>query len=443
MSTDRLVDALWPRSPPDEGVKALQVAVSRLRRALGADGTLITRAPGYELRVEPDGLDADRYERAVAAGRGELARGDVAAASRTLHAALAMWRGPPLADLAFHDACRGEIARLEELRLAGVEEALEADLRLGRHAALVGDIERLVAEHPVRERLRGQLMLALYRSGRQAEALDAYRAARSALVDELGVEPGRELQELHQQILEQDATLDLPAAAPEPVPPDRFVGRDDELARLDATLAGAFAGRGGVVLVRGEPGIGKSGLLRVFRARARDRGAVVLSGRCWEAGGAPAFWPWIDALRAYVATCDPAEIAADADGQRRAQRHPARAAGACPGHPRAAACRGRRDALPALRGRRPAAAARGRDRAGRADPRRPARRRRPLHPPAAVPRARARERPGRPRRGVPQRRGRPRRGARRVDRRAGARTRRVVLELDGLGERDVGRLWPP
>ena len=314
VSSDHLIEALWPGSSRDEGVKSLQVAVSRLRRALdGGQDLLVTRAPGYELRLDPGQLDAQRFEEGVAAARSALARGDADAAASMLRESLALWRGPPLADLAYQEACQADIARLEELRLSATEDAMQAELARGRHTELAGDLERLVRDHPLRERLRGQLMLALYRSGRQAEALEAYRDARATLVDELGVEPGRELQELHRRILEQDPGLDAPArptiAAPAPAD-EGFVGRERELAALDAALGAG----GALVLIGGEPGIGKSRLLEAFRARAADRGARVLSGRCWEAGGAPAYWPWVHALRPLVSGCDPQLLSSDPAG---------------------------------------------------------------------------------------------------------------------------------
>jgi DNA-binding SARP family transcriptional activator len=194
VSTDRLIDALWEDQSPEGGRKTLQVYVSQLRKALGKD-RLLTQAPGYRLRVEPDELDLARFERLAASGR--------------VHEALALWRGPPLSEFAYQRFAQTEIDRLEELRLVCLEGRIEADFAGGRHTALVGELEGLVAEYPLRERLRAQLMLALYRSGRQAEALEAYQDARRALTDELGIEPGRSLRELHQAILRQDAALDL------------------------------------------------------------------------------------------------------------------------------------------------------------------------------------------------------------------------------------------
>jgi len=206
VSTDRLVEELWAGSPPKAAVGSLQNLVSDLRKTLGRDAVR-TREPGYVLDVDPERVDLHRFERLVAqAAEG----GDAERRSDLLCEALALWRGAPLADLAYEPFAHVEIARLEELRTAAREELVQAELELGRISQLVGELETLVAEHPLRERLRGQLMLALYRSGRQAEALEAYRQARETLVGELGIEPSPELQRLEQSILRHDPELDLP-----------------------------------------------------------------------------------------------------------------------------------------------------------------------------------------------------------------------------------------
>ena len=210
--TDRLIDELWGEDSPEDAAAALRVNVSRLRKALPQD-VLTTRSPGYVIRVEPDELDLHRFERLVDEGRSLLARGLAADASERLHDALALWRGPALADFVYESFAQAAIARLEEIRLAAVELRIDADLALGRHDELVGELEALVAEHPLRERLRRHLMTALYRSGRQAEALDAYQDARRALVDELGIDPSPALQELERAILRQDPSLDVEAPA--------------------------------------------------------------------------------------------------------------------------------------------------------------------------------------------------------------------------------------
>jgi DNA-binding SARP family transcriptional activator/tetratricopeptide (TPR) repeat protein len=318
VSSDRLIDELWAGEGREEAVRALQVAVSRLRKALEPDRAtgansrvVVTRAPGYELRVDPQRLDAKRFEALVSEGRQALAGGDPRSAREKLNAALGLWRGPPLADLAYESFCQAEISRLEELRVSALLERVAADLELGRHAEVVGELRTLVPREPLRERLRGQLMVALYRSGRQAEALEVYRDTRRLLVDELGIEPSRELKELERAILAQDPVLDVrereraePPSAPRHAS-DGFVGRESEMGGLVSLLDGAFSGSGALVLIGGEPGVGKSRLAEALAAHAHERGGRVLVGRCWEAGGAPAYWPWVQALRAYVRESDP------------------------------------------------------------------------------------------------------------------------------------------
>jgi DNA-binding SARP family transcriptional activator len=210
VSTDRLIDQLWGPVPPATALKGIQVYVSRLRKTLG-EGRLATGAPGYALRVEPEELDLARFEQLAAEARRTSPEG----AARKLRKALSLWRGPALADLAYEPFAQVEIARLEEMRLAVVEQRIDADLALGRHAELIGELENLVTRSPLRERLRGQLMLAFYRSARQAEALDVYRAARSELSEELGLEPSEELKRLEHAILRHDPALELPRATDE------------------------------------------------------------------------------------------------------------------------------------------------------------------------------------------------------------------------------------
>jgi YVTN family beta-propeller protein len=210
VSADRLIDLLWGERPPATAAKTLQGYVSHLRKALG-DGVLLTRSGGYVLAAEPEQVDAEQFEAPVADAREALAVGDAARARELLVSALALWRGEPLADLAYDQFAAGEVARLEEARVAALEDRIEADLALARHRAVVGELEALVGLHPNSERLLGQLMLALYRSGRQVEALDAYRRGRRALGDEFGLEPGPELRALEQRILTHDAALAPPA----------------------------------------------------------------------------------------------------------------------------------------------------------------------------------------------------------------------------------------
>src|SRR5215208_2582440 len=207
VSRAALVDGLWGERPPETAAKALQVYVSQLRRALGRE-LVVTRPGGYQLAIAPDALDLFRFERLV----GEARAAAPAPAAAKLREALALWRGPPLADLAEAPFAQTETRRLEELRLAAADEWTDAELALGRDSELVPELERMVARNPLRERPRAQLMLALYRCGRQAEALECYQAGRRALVDELGVEPGLRLRDLHQAILRQDAALHVPAA---------------------------------------------------------------------------------------------------------------------------------------------------------------------------------------------------------------------------------------
>jgi YVTN family beta-propeller protein len=217
VSTDRLVEELWGENPPETGPKALQVAVSQLRKTLrstaGDDGRLLTRSPGYLLQVDPGELDRDRFDRLVAEATAEP---DARKRAAKLREALALWRGQPLADLTYENFAAPAIARLEEARLAALEDRIDADLEAGQDAALVGELEELVARHPLRERLRGELMLALYRSGRQADALAVYHYARRTLIEELGVEPGPELQQLQRSILAHDPEL---GGARRPRPP--------------------------------------------------------------------------------------------------------------------------------------------------------------------------------------------------------------------------------
>ena len=301
--TGRLIDLLWDEDPPSDASKALQVQVSRLRRALGSEDLLQTRPGGYLLRVEPQSLDVARFEEHAATGRVLLAAGDVAGARRALSDALQLWRGAPLADFASETFAQPEIGRLEELHVSAIEDRIQADLMLGAHAQIVGELEALVARHPLRDGPRGQLMLALYRCGRQAEALQAYREGRRVLVDELGIEPGKPLQELEQAILRQDASLDLAAQADADLPrPGRraagiFVGRDRELEELSGALEDAAAGRGRLFLISGDSGVGKTRLADELASRAKDGKTRVLWGRCSKRDGAPPYWPWTQALR--------------------------------------------------------------------------------------------------------------------------------------------------
>ncbi len=245
VSTDRLIDQLWGEHPPATAVHTVRVFVSRLRRALGPAGArLVTRPPGYVIEVGVDEVDADRSERLFASARAALADGKPREADALLRDAEPLWRGPPLADFTYEPFAQAMIARLEEVRVSCRELLIEAQLALGRHSDVVAELEALVREHPFRERPRGQLMLALYRSGRQADALDAFQQARRTLVEELAVEPSEDLRELEQAILRQDPWLAAPlppaaGPAPEGVPaPD---GEEAPPAAADGAGAAAFA----------------------------------------------------------------------------------------------------------------------------------------------------------------------------------------------------------
>src|SRR5215203_1964589 len=228
VSTEELIVAVWGEEPPPTVKQSLQNHVAALRKAI-EDGngagprTLVTRDPGYLLRVDPERLDLHRFQRLDREGRQALSRGDPARAADLLRQALELWRGPALADVAASaDIAWPELVGVEELQVASTEARIEAELALGRHHELVAELEALVRLYPLREHLHGQLMLALYRSGRQADALAAYRAARKILVDELGIEPSVGLQRLEQAILAQDPALDLlvPARSGGPEPDD-------------------------------------------------------------------------------------------------------------------------------------------------------------------------------------------------------------------------------
>src|SRR3954453_11513854 len=201
--TERIVDELWGESPPKTAVTSLHNTLVQLRKLLGSD-VVTTRPPGYVLRVDPEHYDLARFESRL--GRAREASADDRA--QLLREALAEWRAAPLAELAYEAFAQSEVRRLEELRISALEDRIDADLDTGRHGDLVPEVEALVAAHPHRERLRAQLMLALYRSGRQAEALQAYQDARRALAEELGIDPGPALRQLHASILRQEAGLD-------------------------------------------------------------------------------------------------------------------------------------------------------------------------------------------------------------------------------------------
>ena len=289
VSADRLSEGLWGERAPATAPKMVQLYVSQLRKLLrGSAAEILTRGRGYELRLAVDRVDAARFERLVDAA----VQAD-GAPNGEARAALALWRGSPLADVAHEPFASAEIRRLEELRLQAAELAIDADLAARRHREVLGELRSLIADEPLRERLRAQQMLALYRSGRQSEALAAYRDARSALVEAIGVEPGPELRHLHEAILRQDPRLE-PAGAVDAIglPPELdaatpLVGREADLEWLRGHWRRALAGAGRLVLVAGERGIGKTRLVAELAAEVlQDHGAVLYGSARGVARGA-------------------------------------------------------------------------------------------------------------------------------------------------------------
>ena len=316
VSRDQLIEDLWASSPPSTGLGVLQNYVSQLRRAIGP-GLLVTRGQGYALDIDPEALDSIRFERLVQEARAARAAGDPDAAAARLRDAQALWRGPALADVAGEPFALPEFVRLTELRAAAAELAVEVELDAGRHREVVARLERLVADHPLRERLWVLLMLALYRSGRQADALLAYQKARKLLAEELGIEPGTELRELESAILQHRPELLVraeplpPAPAPRagpwtalaavpvaPTPATAIVGRTEECSFM-ATFVDEVraARRHGLLLLQGEPGIGKTRLLTELATGVAAAGGQTLSGRAYEAERGRPYGAWIDAIR--------------------------------------------------------------------------------------------------------------------------------------------------
>jgi DNA-binding SARP family transcriptional activator len=313
----RIVEGLWGERPPASAMGTLQSYVSNLRRALEPDrgpgrcrpcssprraGTASPSTTRTWTPPSSSGSSADA-EAAMAAGAHEVA-------ARLVAEARSHWRGPVLGDIGYEAFAVPEVQRLDELHLRSAEVQAEALLACGHHAEVATTLPALLAEHPLRSRLRAHLMLALYRTGRQAEALRVYADGRAVLRAEVGAEPDAALQSLEEQILLQDPALDwrpsVQTAAPPaderpPAPEPLVVGRDEELARLEGAMIAAASGRGSTVLVTGEAGIGKTRLAEALGARAAARGALVAWGRSLEREGAPPFWPWVEVLRRLLA----------------------------------------------------------------------------------------------------------------------------------------------
>jgi len=268
VTTDELIEALWGGQPPATAAATLQMHVAKLRKTLGRD-SVATEAVGYRLAVPPEAVDAKRFEQRLAAGRAALQSGDEERAAVQLRKALALWRGRVLADVAYAEFAQAERRRLEELRLEALEERFEADLGCGRGEELVAELETLIADEPLRERPRRQLIVALYRAGRQADALEAYAKARALLLDEFGIDPGPELQELQRRILNQDPSLLAPVSRRSgpriPAPPTPLVGRSDHVHELASLISGSR-----LVTLTGPGGVGKTRLALEAAHRADE-----------------------------------------------------------------------------------------------------------------------------------------------------------------------------
>ena len=307
LSRDRLIDDLWAGQPPATAPGVLQNYISQLRKSLGAE-VVRTAGPGYAIDIEAGQLDSAAFVGLVGDARAALEMGDAEVAVKCSQSALGLWRGEALADVSFESFAQAEIARLVELRAIAVELGLEAELVAGRHQGAVARLEAELASEPLRERLWFLLMLALYRSGRQADALRAFQRARTVLTEELGIEPGAELRRLEAGILEQRPDLDRAILvstrrhAQERRPhgqtraPSRLVGRAHERATLEAFLKQDGGGAEMLLLV-GEPGIGKTRLLEEAQAVVEDSAGLVIAARGFEAERGRPYGAWVDALR--------------------------------------------------------------------------------------------------------------------------------------------------
>jgi DNA-binding SARP family transcriptional activator len=322
VSAERLVDEVWGGRPPASARASLQVAVSRLRtvlepeRSAGAAPTvLVSSGNGYSLRVGPEELDAGRFDLLAERAHTLLGAGEAGGALQACDEALALWAGTPYAEVTESDLVQADANRLRELHWALFEARAEAMLALGRAPLVIGELETLLAEHPFRERAWHLLAVALYRSGRQADALAAVRRARDALVDELGVDLSPELQRLEADLLAQAQSLDGPVASTlrprlQATEAGGQVGREDVLATLRGQTAQLLAGTGSTMVVTGEAGIGKTRLVLTAAEEAELLGVRVLWGRCHEADVSPAYWPWVPVVRELAGHHPSPEVAA-------------------------------------------------------------------------------------------------------------------------------------
>ena len=310
VSLDAVIDGLWPQGPPSSAKSSLHAHVSRLRSALAAAGPLAggerikRRPPGYELRTLDGEVDADRFERMLAVAEADLQDQRFAGAAAALRDAVTLVRGPVLGECRDDAFAQAEVARLEAMTVRAVERRVDADLALGRHAALAGELEGLVAAHPLQERFREQLMLALYRSGRQADALAAYQNAHRVLAEELGLVPGPGLRSLEAAILQQDPAIDYapPGPGTGPAAGSRlpFVGRERARQVLDTAWRRARSGERQLVVVEGDSGIGKTRLATEAAAAAGSGGGEILLGRVADDALVP-FFPFVEALSPHAA----------------------------------------------------------------------------------------------------------------------------------------------
>ena len=297
VSAESLIDGLWGERPPESAAKNVQTHVSRLRKALAADGSeasIVTHGRGYELQLSEEAVDAVRFERLVERARRDADQGIADGAAKE---ALKLWHGAPLADVASEPFAGPEIRRLEELHLRAIELTIDAKLAAGRHGEAIGRLEALIAEHPLNERFHAQRMLALYRSGRRSDALEAYRHAHRTLTDEIGIEPGSELRRLQEQILAQDPALDAPAPSAELAPQleggsPLLAGRERELGWLRERWEETRSGGSTVALVSGPAGIGKTRFVAELARDVHRGGASVI-----YAAGSGAAEPALDAVR--------------------------------------------------------------------------------------------------------------------------------------------------